>query len=46
MRQTLLFGGLESLAHNINRRSPDLAFYEFGNVYRLNPQAESTPRHR
>ena len=41
MRQTLLFGGLESLAHNINRRSPDLAFYEFGNVYRLNP-----PRHR
>ncbi len=33
MRQTLLFGGLESLAHNINRRSPDLAFYEFGNVY-------------
>lgn len=43
MRQTLLFGGLESLAHNINRRSPDLAFYEFGNVYRLNPQAESTP---
>lgn len=42
MRQTLLFGGLESLAHNINRRSPDLAFYEFGNVYHLNPAAEST----
>ncbi len=37
MRQTLLFGGLESLAHNINRRSPDLAFYEFGNVYSLTP---------
>ncbi len=43
MRQTLLFGGLESLAHNINRRSPDLAFYEFGNVYHLNPAAASTP---
>lgn len=42
MRQTLLFGGLESLAHNINRKSKDLAFYEFGNVYALNPQAEST----
>jgi len=42
MRQTLLFGGLESLAHNINRRSPDLAFYEFGNVYSRNPEAEST----
>ncbi len=42
MRQTLLFGGLESLAHNINRRIPDLKMYEFGNVYFLNPQAQST----
>ena len=42
MRQTLLFGGLESLAHNINRKQPDLAMYEFGNVYFLNPAAEST----
>ena len=43
MRQTLLFGGLESLAHNINRRSSDLMMYEFGNVYRFNPEAQSTP---
>lgn len=42
LRQTLLFGGLESIAHNVNRRSADLAMYEFGNVYYLNPQAEST----
>lgn len=42
LRQTLLFGGLESVAHNINRRSADLAFYEFGNVYYFNPAAEST----
>ncbi len=42
MRQTLLFGGLESLAHNINRKAPDLAFYEFGHVYSLNPAVEST----
>lgn len=42
MRQTLLFGGLESIAHNINRRCPDLAFYEFGNVYFLNPEKQST----
>ncbi len=42
MRQTMLFGGLESLAHNINRRSPDLGFYEFGNVYSLRPGTEST----
>ena len=39
MRQTLLYGGLESLAHNINRRAKDLALYEFGNVYSLNPES-------
>lgn len=42
MRQTLLFGGLESIAYNVNRRSADLMMYEFGNVYHFNPQAEST----
>lgn len=42
MRQTLLFGGLESISHNINRRCPDLMMYEFGNVYFRNPEAEST----
>ena len=42
MRQTLLFGGLESVAYNVNRRSADLMMYEFGNVYSFNPQAEST----
>ncbi len=40
MRQTLLFGGLESLSHNINRKNPDLAIFEFGNVYFFNPQTE------
>ena len=33
MRQTLLFGGLESVAYNVNRRNSDLCFYEFGNCY-------------
>lgn len=33
MRQTLLFGGLESIAHNINRKNADLRLYEFGNCY-------------
>lgn len=33
MRQTLLFGGLESIAYNINRKNPDLKFYETGNCY-------------
>ena len=43
LRQTMLFGGLESIAHNVNRRNPDTAFYEFGNVYFFNPAKESTP---
>lgn len=42
MRQTLLFGGLESIAHNINRKAENLRFYEFGNVYRKDPEKEST----
>ena len=33
MRATLLFGGLESIAHNINRKEPDLRFFELGNCY-------------
>jgi phenylalanyl-tRNA synthetase beta chain len=33
MRQTLLFSGLEVLAHNINRRQTDLKCFEFGTVY-------------
>ena len=36
MRQTLLFGGLESISYNRNRRNPDLKLYEFGNCYFLN----------
>ncbi|MBR3115502.1 MAG: phenylalanine--tRNA ligase subunit beta, partial [Bacteroidaceae bacterium] len=33
MRQTLLFGGLESLRFNINHKSPNLLMYEFGKEY-------------
>ena len=33
MRQTLLFGGLESIMRNANRRMPNLRFFEFGNCY-------------
>ena len=42
MRQTLIFGGLESLSHNINRKNANLLMYEFGNVYHRNPEADST----
>lgn len=33
VRQTLLFTGLEVLAHNINRKQKNLKFFEFGNTY-------------
>ncbi len=34
MRQSLLFSGLESIAHNLNRQVTDLKLFEFGNIYR------------
>lgn len=44
MRQTLLFGGLESVAHNINRKMANLKMYEFGNVYHFNPNADQSEK--
>jgi len=41
MRQTLLFGGLESAARNINHKNPNLRMYEFGNIYHFNPEASN-----
>ena len=38
MRQTLLFGGLESIAYNRNRRRTNLKFYEFGTCYHYHPE--------
>lgn len=38
MRQSLLFGGLESIAYNINRKHADLKLYEFGNCYQYNAE--------
>ena len=37
MRQTLLFGGLETVIYNTNRKNPDLRIYEFGNCYYTEP---------
>ncbi len=34
MRQTLLFGGLETIIHNINHSNSNLRFYEFGSIYK------------
>ena len=36
MRQTLLFGGLESIEHNMKRKNGNVRFYEFGNCYDYN----------
>lgn len=42
MRQTLLFGGLESIVRNANRKNPNLKFFEFGNCYHFDAaKAES-----
>ncbi|MCH5224807.1 MAG: phenylalanine--tRNA ligase subunit beta [Muribaculaceae bacterium] len=44
MRGTLLYGGLEAIAYNINRKADNLRFYEFGNVYSRRPGVESTEK--
>jgi phenylalanyl-tRNA synthetase beta chain len=41
MRQTLLFGGLETVLYNRNRQQNELKLYEFGNVYFKNPENKS-----
>ena len=41
MRQTLLFGGLESIQHNVNRKRGNLRFFEFGNVYTFSPEKKN-----
>lgn len=41
MRQTLLFGGLESIQHNANRKNADLKFFEFGNCYYYNAEKKN-----
>ena len=38
MRLSILFGGLESIAHNVNRKSANLKFFEFGNTYFYSPE--------
>jgi phenylalanyl-tRNA synthetase beta chain len=35
MRQELLMPALESVAYNVNRKSADIKFYEFGKTYHL-----------
>lgn len=41
LRQSLLFGGLESIEYNQNRKNPDLKLFEFGFVYSVNPEKQN-----
>ena len=38
MRKNLLYGGLEAIAYNINRKNADLKLYEFGYCYYKDPE--------
>lgn len=44
LRSTLLFGGLESLQYNVNRKSSDLKFFEFGNCYHYQSEKQNTEK--
>lgn len=46
MRKTLLFGGLEAVAYNINRKNASLRFFEFGNIYGINTKVQSEDPHK
>ena len=41
MRQTLLYGGLESVEYNVKRKAPNLRFFEFGNCYFYDPEKQN-----
>ena len=41
MRQSLIFGGLESISRNINHKMPNLRFFEFGNCYHYSPEKKN-----
>ncbi len=43
MRQTLLYGGLETIVYNQNRKIQDLKIFEFGTVYSLGSGLSTDP---
>jgi phenylalanyl-tRNA synthetase beta chain len=42
MRQSLFFGGMESIIYNINRKIADLRIFEFGRMYRYDAKADTS----
>ena len=45
MRQSMLFGGLEALAYNINRKTSNVKLFEFGKTYHNYPNGRSEKKH-
>ncbi len=45
LRQSLLFSGLEAIAHNINRRQTSLKLFEFGKTYHNYNDAREEHKH-
>jgi phenylalanyl-tRNA synthetase beta chain len=47
MRKKLLYGGLEAVQYNLNRKKTDLRLYEFGNCYKVDPEVSGdNPREK
>ncbi|AYN67924.1 phenylalanine--tRNA ligase subunit beta [Euzebyella marina] len=45
LRQTMLFSGLEAISYNVNRRKPNLKFFEFGKTYHLKGEQRNEYKH-
>ncbi|SDL43740.1 phenylalanine--tRNA ligase subunit beta [Kriegella aquimaris] len=45
LRQSMLFSGLETISHNVNRRKPNLQFFEFGKTYQQHDKARLELKH-
>lgn len=45
LRQTLVFGGLETVLHNVNRKQTNLRLFEFGNCYHYNASKRNPENH-
>lgn len=45
MRQSLLFGGLESILYNINRKRTNLRMFEFGRTYKVNAKEDGLDKY-
>ena len=45
LRQTMLFSGLETISHNVNRKKPNLQFFEFGKTYHKTDKTRLERKH-